>query len=72
MKQLQKTREADPSKWLQIINTCTEKITGIYSQICGFGTLEARLNANKDTLYITTTNAYPQTLCSDLASKKIA
>ncbi len=72
MRQLQKTREADPVKWVESINSCTEKIQGIYSQICGFGTLESKLNENKDKLHITTTNAYPQTLCSDLASKKIA
>ncbi len=72
MKILQKTREADINKWLEKINSCTEKITGIYTQICGFGTLESRLNEDKTKLYITTTNTYPQTICSDLASKKIA
>lgn len=72
MKTLQKTREADLNKWLEKINSCTEKITGIYTQICGFGTLESRLNEDKTKLYITTTNTYPQTICSDLANKKIA
>ena len=72
MKTLQKAREADPIKWTEANNSCSEKIQNIYTQICGFGTLEARLNENKDTPYITTTNTYPQSLCSDLARKKIA
>jgi hypothetical protein len=72
MKQLQKTREANMNEWLETINSCTEKITGIYSHICGLGTLEALLNADKNKLYITTTATYPQTLCTDLAARKIA
>lgn len=71
MKTLQKTREADPIKWIESINSCSERMTEIYSQICGFGTLEARLNDNKDKLYIKSTTTYPQTLCTDLASRKI-
>ncbi len=72
MKKLQATREADPIKWTDTINSCTETMRSIYSRICGFGTLEAKLNKNKDKLYITTTNTYPQTLCTDLAARKIA
>jgi hypothetical protein len=72
MKKLQKTREADPIKWVETIRSCTEKMRDIYSQICGFSTIEARLNEDKDKLYITSTNTYPQELCIDLASKKIA
>ena len=71
MKTLQKTREADINKWLETINSCTEKITSIYTQICGFGAIEAQLNEDRDKIYISTTNVYPQTLCTDLAIRKI-
>jgi hypothetical protein len=71
MKQLQNTRESDPTRWIETIRSCTDQIRVIYSQICGFGTLEARLNTDKNKLYITSTNTYPQTLCTDIATKKI-
>ncbi len=71
MKQLQKTREADPNKWLATINSCTDTIQGIYTQICGFGSIEAQLNEDRDKIYIATTATYPQTLCTDLAIRKI-
>lgn len=72
MKQLQKTREADPIQWISTINSCTEKIQGIYSKICEYGALESKLNEDKNKLYITKTTTYPQTLCGDLASRKVA
>ncbi len=72
MKQLQKTREPDPIKWIDTINSCTNTIQKIYSQICEFGALESKLNEDKTKPYITTTNAYPQVLCGELANRKIA
>ncbi len=70
MQQLQKNREADPIKWIETINICTEKIVNIYSGICTFGILEAKLNENIENQRIQTTNVYPQTLCTNLANKK--
>ncbi len=70
MQQLQKIREADPIKWIDTINVCTEKIAEIYSGICKFGVLEAKLNEDAKDMLIQTTNTYAQTLCGDIATKK--
>ena len=71
MVNLQKKREADPVKWTETIRSCTDKITNIYKNICGFWTLETLLNSDTNELIIKTTNAYPQLLCTDLARKKV-
>lgn len=70
MQQLSKKREPDPTKWIEEIHECTEKIKSIYDNICSFWTIETRLNEKKDKQYIITTNAYPQELCRLLAKKK--
>lgn len=70
MQQLQKNREPDPTKWIEDIHQCTEKIKSIYDNICNFNTLNARLNENKDKQYIISVYAFPQTLCKPLAEKK--
>lgn len=71
MQELQKNREPDPTKWIENIRSCTDKITSIYDNICNFWVLEKRLNENKDKIYIKTTSTYPQDLCKSLAKKKI-
>lgn len=71
MVNLQKKREADPGKWTETIRGCTDKIANIYKNICNFGTLETLLNADPKEPIITTTNTYPQALCTDLARKKV-
>jgi len=71
MESLTKKREADPVKWTETIRSCTDKITGIYRNICGFGAIESKLNEDANDLMITTTNVYPQLLCADLARKKV-
>lgn len=70
MQKLSKKREPDPTKWIEEIHQCTEKIRSIYDNICSFWTIEKRLNENKEKQYIITTNAYPQKLCRMLAEKK--
>lgn len=70
MQELQKNREPDPTKWMENIRSCTDKIASIYDKICSFWSLEKVLNENKDKIYIQTTNTYPQELCRVLAKKK--
>lgn len=71
MHDLQKLRIANPTEWVETIRLCTNKIEEKYSKICEFGTIESRLNEKKDEKYILTTNVYPQSLCDDLAKRKI-
>lgn len=59
MKILVQNREPDPTKWIETLNVCREKITQIYTSICTFGYLESKLKDDKGNL-IRTTNAYPQ------------
>jgi hypothetical protein len=70
MRKLQEIRESDPIMWIANIRSCTEKIQSIYASICGFGAIETILNEGTKK-YISTTNAYPQSLCSATAMKKI-
>lgn len=71
MKKLQTTREADPTKWVENIRVCSEKIQATYAQICAFGTIENILNSDPKKLYISTTMAYPQELCRLMVTKKV-
>lgn len=70
MQELQKSREPDPTKWIENIRSCTEKIKDIYSNICRFWTLDARLNENIAKQYVVYTSDYPEELCKPLADKK--
>jgi len=36
MQELQKNREPDPTKWMENIRSCTDKIASIYDKICSF------------------------------------
>jgi hypothetical protein len=71
MKKLQANRDPDQVKWIQTIRQCTEKVQELYSNICQFGFIEGKLNEDKNNLYITTTMAYPQELCSIMVNKKV-
>lgn len=71
MQELQKTREPDPTKWIENINACQKKISNIYYGICSFRTLTIRINENPAKQYILDTTAYPQELCNALAARKI-
>ena len=70
MKILVQNREPDPTKWIETLNVCREKITQIYTSICTFGYLESKLKDDKGNL-IRTTNAYPQWLCMTRAKQKL-
>ena len=71
MHDLQKLRVANPTEWVETISKCTDKIQETYANVCGFRIIESRLNEDKNKEYITTTNVYPQSLCADLAIKKV-
>ena len=79
MKKLQDARNKDAVAWTQNINTCLygkggkgTSLTDIYAGICQFSYVQHFLNNNSSNrLLITTTDTYPQTVCNQVAQKKL-
>ncbi len=78
MKTLQENRNKDTVAWTEDIRKCIQDSTkntslrDIYSRICEFSFVQNFLNENnQDRIVIDQITTYPQTICTDLANRKI-